>query len=96
MLVLRKNSTGLFSPLSLYDLARFCDCVIGRLCHLKAIYQITQLLNSLNAERFSALLAAEHPVEDETRHKNCGKEVRKQAKGERGRKSFHRAGTKDE
>src|ERR1700730_7245458 len=98
ILVLRKNSTGLFSPLSIYDLARSSDCIIGRLCHLKQSpnHEITQLFNSLNAERFSTLLPAEHPVENETRHKNRGEQVREQTESERGRESFHRTGTKDE
>ena len=85
MLVLRKNSTGFSIPFSIYDFVMVALCPARK--------SMTQSL--LNAERFPALFAAQHPVENRARHKYGRKQVRQQTKRERGGESLHRPGTED-
>src|SRR5271165_2688299 len=130
ILVLRKNSTGLFSPLSIYDLARNfpnyerppspprkafnrkerqgnpqrsqrkSTSSENHLSVLRGLsWRTLRLrafpLDSLNAQRFSALLVAQNVIEDHARHEHRREQVRQQAKRQRGGKSAHRARAKD-
>src|SRR5271167_2443097 len=94
MLVLRKNSTGLSSPLSVYDLAPIWRVIFS--FSNRPISRFISASAPLDAKRFPALLAGQHPIKNYTRHEDCGKQVRQQTKGERGGESFHRSATENE
>ena len=56
----------------------------------------TSYIRDLNAQSLAALLTSQNPVKNHARHKNRGKKVGQQAKGQCDRETFNRTGSEQE
>src|ERR1700720_2413617 len=64
-----------------------------RLCERQPTQRLT---TALNAQRLATLLPAQHPIKNHPRHKHRRKQVRRQPKYQRSRKSLDRPCSKQE
>src|ERR1700683_4684570 len=92
ILVLRKNSTGCLAPYLNLKVSSFEFPVSS----FQSSTSHRKLETFLNAQRFTALLTAEDPVEDQSRNEYRGKQVGQQTESERDRKPLDRTGSEDE